>query len=423
MQAIRCRAQCGEHVRRIPSEHIRWSYCGLKAAGEGSQDSLDNVIPPLVAHLLQRTRLQENYREWRAVTTRVRQFRPKTVIKIPPSVCAGELIANSSLKTSLAHFFLKARVTREQHECRFTNRNFVALPKCDRVGQQLAIEPGAIRRAQIRKEENRGNSLHYGCVFTIHPGIRQIHVDLFATAYGDLLKDRNHVPEARAAEYEQVRNVFGDRCGRTFVDLAFRQVIWIDWWHLNLSITCILRCEPEPLRTSTKREHVRWRSSDGAREKFAITCHTRQVAYILSYKTLRKPRGIAKLRRLVATEFSRLVAKRMRQARERAGWTQAQLAAALEIEAATLSRYESGKFPAPTDLLWRMSCELGIRLSQLIDVENELPKALTAPASQGQRQIRTGEEKELFENWSRLSPRDRRVVVQLCRVMVRAREE
>lgn len=144
---------------------------------------------------------------------------------------------------------------------------------------------------------------------------------------------------------------------------------------------------------------------------------------MMSNATLRKSRGIAKLRRLVASELGRLIAKRMREARERAGWTQAQLAVAIGIEAATLSRYEAGKFPVPVDILWRVSTELGVALSQLVDVQGELPKGFTSPAGRKKRVIRGAEEGALVDVWSKLSPRDRRVVTQLCRVMVRAREE
>lgn len=132
---------------------------------------------------------------------------------------------------------------------------------------------------------------------------------------------------------------------------------------------------------------------------------------------------IAKLRRLVVTELGRLIAKRVRQARERAGWTQAQLAAAIGVESATLSRYEGGKFAVPIDVLWRMSTALGIRVSLLIDVQEELPKMLSSPSRRSEKRIRGPEEKGLFEHWSKLTPRDRRVVIQLCRVMVRARED
>lgn len=131
---------------------------------------------------------------------------------------------------------------------------------------------------------------------------------------------------------------------------------------------------------------------------------------------------LAKLRRLVATDISRAIAKRMRAARESAGWRQHQLAAAMGIEAATLSRYESGKMAPPVDVLWKTATALNVTLAHLLNLEGALPKSFALPPPR-RTPIRPRDEVELLEGWSKLSPRDRRVVIQLCRVMARVREE
>lgn len=150
-------------------------------------------------------------------------------------------------------------------------------------------------------------------------------------------------------------------------------------------------------------------------------CRLRQLTFILSYMTLPRARALARLRRLVATDIGRVIAKRMRQVRDSSGWRQHQLAAAVGIEAATLSRYESGKVATPVDILWKIATVFDLPLAKFLDFEGELPKNFAPPPRS--KPIRTREEQELVEGWRRLSPRDRRVVVQLCRVMGRVREE
>jgi transcriptional regulator with XRE-family HTH domain len=118
----------------------------------------------------------------------------------------------------------------------------------------------------------------------------------------------------------------------------------------------------------------------------------------------------------VATPFEQAVAKRLRDARVRSGWTQEQLAERIAIEPATLSRYERGGSSIPLDVLRRAAAALGTTVGRLIDVEGELPKRL-APAPQTKRRPRSSEEVALLKLWSGLRPRDRRLVLLMCKSM------
>lgn len=120
----------------------------------------------------------------------------------------------------------------------------------------------------------------------------------------------------------------------------------------------------------------------------------------------------------MSDDFDQAIAKRLRQARTRAGWTQEKLAERVGIEPATLSRYETAKLPVPLEVLSKISGVLGAKLATLLDVQRSLPARLSPPPG-GRPSPRRPEEAELLAAWSSLRPRDRRIVIRLCKEMKR----
>ena len=118
----------------------------------------------------------------------------------------------------------------------------------------------------------------------------------------------------------------------------------------------------------------------------------------------------------VSKDFDQAIARRLRQARSRAGWTQEKLAEGVGIEPATLSRYETAKLPVPLEVLSRVGAVLGTKLGTLVDVQRSLPGKLSRPP-RGGRTPRRAEEAELVAAWATLRPRDRRIVIRLCQEM------
>ncbi len=123
---------------------------------------------------------------------------------------------------------------------------------------------------------------------------------------------------------------------------------------------------------------------------------------------------------VVATDIDREISRRLRETRKRAQWTQEQLAEHVQIDPATMSGYETARLPVPLRVLWRAAQALGVQLTTLVDVERELPKKLAAAPGEG-RKPRRREEDELLEAWGALAPRERRVVLALCRTLKKTR--
>ncbi len=65
-------------------------------------------------------------------------------------------------------------------------------------------------------------------------------------------------------------------------------------------------------------------------------------------------------------DFYGVLGGRIRKLREDRGWTQEELAQAIAIEPATLSRYETAKKTFPLDVLRRIAASLRVPLGQLI---------------------------------------------------------
>ena len=67
------------------------------------------------------------------------------------------------------------------------------------------------------------------------------------------------------------------------------------------------------------------------------------------------------------------VGQRIAHYRERAGFTQAQLAEQASVQPETISRYEAGKLAAPLDRLLRIAQAFGMRIEDLVRTPSRDP--------------------------------------------------
>jgi transcriptional regulator with XRE-family HTH domain len=92
------------------------------------------------------------------------------------------------------------------------------------------------------------------------------------------------------------------------------------------------------------------------------------------------------------------IASCVREARIQKGWTQEELAEALEVATETVSRYEGGRSPPSLPMLYRIAEALGIDVGLLIDPEStDLTQAET----------------QLIKGWRRLDPKAQSLVLNL----------
>lgn len=94
------------------------------------------------------------------------------------------------------------------------------------------------------------------------------------------------------------------------------------------------------------------------------------------------------------------IARRVRQARLKKGWTQEQLAEALDVASETVSRYESGRVPLSLTMLDRVADALDTRIEALV---GKGPTGLNRA------------ETELVEGWRLLDGEGQQVVMLLVR--------
>lgn len=121
-----------------------------------------------------------------------------------------------------------------------------------------------------------------------------------------------------------------------------------------------------------------------------------------------------------AKDFYATVGKRVRRARESCHWSQEQLATAIGIEQATLSRYENGTYQITLEVLRRISTRLRVPLLDLIDVSAEGPIAKPfIPPPKPERDIRKGDEAEILRVWRGMPPKQRRSAIALLKTMRR----
>jgi len=102
-------------------------------------------------------------------------------------------------------------------------------------------------------------------------------------------------------------------------------------------------------------------------------------------------------------DLLRDVGARVRQARERKGWTQEQVAEKLGIGPETVSRYETGAIPLSLTMLVRVAGALGIE-----------PVSLLPAPRKGQQQA----DEELLGRWRALDADGRKLVLGLLRRLV-----
>lgn len=102
--------------------------------------------------------------------------------------------------------------------------------------------------------------------------------------------------------------------------------------------------------------------------------------------------------------YTRAVAELVRAARRSRGWTQAELAHRLDIESATLSRYEVGARAFPMALVARCADVLGVPVSSLLPGGPAQPEARKA---------------DLVVAWDALDESRRHLLVRLAQELVR----
>ena len=102
---------------------------------------------------------------------------------------------------------------------------------------------------------------------------------------------------------------------------------------------------------------------------------------------------------------------RIARARRAAGWTQAVLAEAVEIESCTLSRYECGVREPPLHVLLDIARVLRIPLASLLGLTDE------ASPPEGSHEEPVPDDDELLAAWGRLDGRHRRLVLSVARAL------
>jgi transcriptional regulator with XRE-family HTH domain len=115
-------------------------------------------------------------------------------------------------------------------------------------------------------------------------------------------------------------------------------------------------------------------------------------------------------------DFYETVGGRIRKLREDRGWTQEELAQAVAIEPATLSRYENAKKAFPLDVLRRIAASLRIPLGQLIvdGATGGTTKLADAPAYDRHVDPR---HVELLDVWRKIPPGRRKLALRLLRAL------
>jgi transcriptional regulator with XRE-family HTH domain len=113
-------------------------------------------------------------------------------------------------------------------------------------------------------------------------------------------------------------------------------------------------------------------------------------------------------------DFYDLLGTRVRKLREDRGWTQEELAQAIAIEPATLSRYETAKKAFPLDVLRRIATRLRVPLGHVLADGGGTPKLADAPNYDRQVDPR---HVELLDVWRRLPAGRRKLALRLLRTL------
>ena len=109
-------------------------------------------------------------------------------------------------------------------------------------------------------------------------------------------------------------------------------------------------------------------------------------------------------------QLLRSLGARLQEIRKDAGWTQEELAEAIDVEAVTVSRYETGSRALSLTLLARVAQALDVTLSELLDIELEMPKPK-----------RMKGEAKLLNTWRSLQEEDRGLAIRLVREVARGK--
>lgn len=122
---------------------------------------------------------------------------------------------------------------------------------------------------------------------------------------------------------------------------------------------------------------------------------------------------------IMARDFYEALGQRIRTTRERAEWTQRQLAEAIRIDTATLSRYETGRKAISLEVLRRISSVFRVSLRELIDVEGTVPVTKPAiPAPKVKAPVTTDQDElAMLQLWRELPPYERQLSVKLMLTM------
>jgi transcriptional regulator with XRE-family HTH domain len=115
-------------------------------------------------------------------------------------------------------------------------------------------------------------------------------------------------------------------------------------------------------------------------------------------------------------DFYGMLGGRIRKLREDRGWTQEELAQAIAIEPATLSRYENAKKTFPLDVLRRIAASLRIPLGQLI-AENASGGALKLADAPNYDRHADPRHAELLEIWRKVPASRRKLALRLLRTL------
>jgi transcriptional regulator with XRE-family HTH domain len=98
--------------------------------------------------------------------------------------------------------------------------------------------------------------------------------------------------------------------------------------------------------------------------------------------------------------FHRALGERVRNFRESRGYSQEQLAQAVGIESATMSRYETAKAAFPLDVLVRIAAELDVAMPSFVDVGGQRPP----PADSTD---------EVLAVWRQLTPQRKKLALRI----------
>jgi transcriptional regulator with XRE-family HTH domain len=114
--------------------------------------------------------------------------------------------------------------------------------------------------------------------------------------------------------------------------------------------------------------------------------------------------------------FYGLLGARVRKLREDRDWTQEELAQAIEIEPATLSRYETAKKAFPLDVLRRIAASLRVSLGHLLADGGSSGASRLADAANHDRHA-DPRHAELLDVWRRIPASRRKLALRVLRAL------